>query len=635
MSNQPQPEVPGSDDADRVVSEAIALRRAGHRQRAAERFERALAQRPDHAGALTSYAMLLLDAGDTQAATHLAERAIRVDPERMSAHHVLGRAKCETGDLAAGIASLERAVALRPDAFEVELDLGKALYDALALADAERHLCHARDLAPASAEVHIRLGNLYRRQQRHDEALAAYRRAVELDSGIAQGHNNLGTLLAELGDGEAAVAALRRALALAPDRPSTWSNLLLALSWSDRLSAAEVAAEHRAYGRHFGAQIQPLAPVALQPFQARRLKIGYVSSDFRAHAVAVFMQPLLTHHDRQRFEIYALYNFTADDDVTAHIRTLVEHFVPVAGMTDVELAEWIRAQGIDILVDLNGHTAHNRLPLFLRKPAPIQVTWLGYLATTGLPTMDYRLTDARADSPGRTESLHTETLWRLPDGLWCYQPHRFAPAVAPLPALRTGRLTFASFNNPAKVSVTILGVWARILQAVSDARLLLIRSALAARTTELERFFAGRGVDPRRVEFLERRSTADYLALYDRVDVALDTWPCAGGTTTCDALWMGVPTVTLAGDRSFSRSGASVLASVGLPDLIAETADDYVDRATAVAEDLPRLATLRDTLRERVRASPLVDARRFAAAIEHAYLAMAERALAGAEGARP
>jgi predicted O-linked N-acetylglucosamine transferase (SPINDLY family) len=626
-----QSDAPGAADADGLVAEAIALRRAGQRQASAERFEQALARDPRHPGALTSYAMLLLEAGDAQSATRLAERALEADPGRMSAHHVLGRAKCQAGDLAAGIASLRRAVALRPDAFEVELDLGKALFDALALEDAEKHLARARDLAPLSVEVHITLGNLYRRQHRHDEALAAYRRAIELDAGIAQAHNNLGALLAELGDGDGAIAAFRQALALAPDRPSTWSNLLLALSWSDRLPAAEIAAEHRAYGRHFGTRIRALAPIALRPLPGRRLKIGYVSSDFRGHAVAVFMQPLLAHHDRQRFEIYGFYNFTADDEATAHIRTLVEHFVPVAGLSDGELAERIRKEGIDILVDLNGHTAHNRLPLFLLKPAPIQVTWLGYLATTGLPTMDYRLTDARADPPGRTEAVHTETLWRLPDSLWCYEPYRFAPEVAPLPALRNGHVTFASLNNPAKVSATILGLWARILQAVPEARLLLIRSALDGRTTELERSFAGRGVDPRRVDFLAWRSTADYLALYNGVDVALDTWPCAGGTTTCDALWMGVPPVTLAGERSFSRSGASMLTTVGLPELVAETADGYVANATTLAQDLPRLATLRRTLRERVRASPLVDAARFAAAVEQAYVAMAERAVAGGE----
>jgi len=631
VNNPAQSDAPGAADADGLVAEAIALRRAGQRQASAARFEQALARDPGHPGALTSYAMLLLETGDAQSAARLAERALEVDPGRMSAHHVLGRAKCQAGNLAAGIASLRRAVALRPDAFEVEFDLGKALFDALALEDAQKHLAHARELAPLSAEVHITLGNLYRRRYRHEDALAAYRRAVELDAGIAQAHNNLGALLAELGDGDGAIVAFRQALALAPDRPSTWSNLLLALSWSDRLPAAEIAAEHRAYGRHFGTRIRALAPIALRPLPGRRLKIGYVSSDFRGHAVAVFMQPLLAHHDRQRFEIYGFYNFTADDEATAHIRTLVEHFVPVAGLSDGELAERIRKEGIDILVDLNGHTAHNRLPLFLLKPAPIQVTWLGYLATTGLPTMDYRLTDARADPPGRTEALHTETLWRLPDSLWCYEPYRFAPEVAPLPALRNGHVTFASLNNPAKVSATILGLWACILQAVPEARLLLIRSALDGRTAELERFFAGRGVDPRRVNFLAWRSTADYLALYNGVDVALDTWPCAGGTTTCDALWMGVSPVTLAGERSFSRSGASMLATVGMPQLVAETGDEYVARATALAQDLPRLATMRGTLRERVRASPLVDAARFAAAVEQAYVAMAERAVAGGE----
>ena len=633
MNGVAQSDVPGAADADGLVAEAIALRRAGQRQASAERFEQALAREPGHPGALTSYAMLLLEAGDAQSAARLAERALEVHPARMSAHHVLGRAKCQAGDLAAGIASLRRAVALRPDAFEVEFDLGKALFDTLALEDAEMHLARARELAPRSAEVHIALGNLYRRQLRYDEALGAYRRAVELDTGMAQAHNNLGALLAELGDGDGAVTALRQALALAPDRASTWSNLLLALSYSDRLPAAAIAAEHRAYGRHFEARIRPLTPVALRPLPGRRLKVGYVSSDFRGHVVAVFMESLLAHHDRRRFEIYAFYNFTADDEATAYIRTLVEHFIPVTGLSDGELAKRILAEGVDILVDLNGHTAHNRLPLFLLKPAPIQVTWLGYLATTGLSTMDYRLTDARADPPGCTEALHTETLWRLPDSLWCYKPHRFAPEVMPLPALRNGHVTFASLNNPAKVSATVVGLWVRILQAVPAARLLLVRSELEGRMAELESFFAGRGVDPLRVEFVAQRATPDYLALYNNVDIALDTWPCAGGTTTSDALWMGVPLVTLAGERSFSRSGASMLATVGMPELVAETADEYVTRATALAQDLPRLATLRGTLRDRVRASPLVDAVRFAAAVEQAYVAMAERAVA--EGAQP
>jgi len=452
------------DESDRLVAEAIALRRAGQLQASAERFEQALARAPAHPGALTSYAMLQLEAGQLAPALANAKRAVEVDPARMSAYHVLGRAQCVAGNLDAGIASLGRALSLGPDAFEVELDLGKALYDSVRLEEAEQHLARARELSPLAAEVHVTLGNLYRRQHRDDEALAAYARAIELRPGLAQAHNNLGILLAELGDGEGAAAALRQALALAPDRPSIWSNLLLTMNWSDRLSPAQFADEHRAFGDYFGARIRPLPPAPLRPLAGRRLKVGYVSSDFRAHAIAVFMLPLLARHDRRRFEIYAFYNFTAGDEVTERIRPLVDHFIPVASRSDAELAGWIRGQGIDILVDLNGHTSHNRLPLFLLKPAPIQVTWLGYLATTGLATMDYRLTDARADPVGVTEALHTEALWRLPDALWCYAPHASAPPVGPLPALARGCVTFASLNNPAKMSPTILELWARILE---------------------------------------------------------------------------------------------------------------------------------------------------------------------------
>jgi predicted O-linked N-acetylglucosamine transferase (SPINDLY family) len=621
-----EPDADGHADADRLVAEAIALRRAGAREASAECFERALARAPTHPGALTSYAMLLLESGDAGSALAHAARAVEIDPRRMSAHHVLGRAQCLAGDHGAGIASLRRAVALRPDAYEAELDLGKALYDAVELEDAQRHLERAADLAPHSPEVQVTLGNLYRRQHRDDAAVAAYRRAIALDPAIAQAHNNLGILLAEHGDAQGAIEPLRSALALAPDRASTWSNLLLASSWSDRLSATEIAAEHRAFGDRFGAGIRPLPPIAMHPLAGRRLRIGYVSADFRAHAVAVFLRPLLAHHDCSRFEIHAYYNFTAEDEVTAEIRARVERFTSVAGVPDVELAKLVRDDGIDILVDLNGHTAHNRLTLFLLKPAPIQVTWLGYLATTGLSTVDYRLTDARADPPGRTEALHTETLWRLPDAQWCYEPYAAAPEVGPSPALRDGNVTFASFNNPAKISATILGLWVRILREVPGSRLLLMRSSLAARTAQLEQRFASGGIDPGRIEFLPRQSTSDYLALYNRVDVALDTWPCAGGTTTCDALWMGVPAVTLTGERSFSRSGASVLGAAGLLELVAESDADYVACATSLARDASRLARLRAALRDRVRASPLVDAPRFATAIEDAYVAMARKA---------
>jgi len=625
MSAGADPNARARDEADRLVAEAVALRRAGRLDESAVHFERALERAPDHPGALTSYAMLLLDAGDLSKAFSLGQRALAADPERGSAHHVVGRAQCRAGQLMDGIASLRRALVKYPDAIEIHVDLGNALREEGSLDEAEQHLLRARELAPATAEVSINLGNLYRRQHRAAEAIVSYRRAIELDGAIAQAHNNLGTLLAEVGDVDGAVVSFRRALELAPERASTWSNLLLALNWSERVSPSEFAAEHRAFGHYFADRIPPLPPIARRPLAGRRLKIGYVSSDFCSHAAALFIEPLFARHNRERFEIHAFHNSRTRDDVTARLAGLVEHFMPVAGMSDGELSQRIRAEGIAILVDLNGHTAQNRLPLFMLKPAPVQVTWLGYLATTGLATMDYRFTDGRVDPPGLTESLHTEKLWRLPETAWCYQPYPFAPEVGPLPKGRNGYLTFASLNNPAKLSSTVLELWARILEAVPAARLLIMRSGLVERDAEVSAIFERHGIASDRVAQLERQSTADYLALHQRIDIGLDTWPCAGATTTCDALWMGVPVVALAGERSFSRSGASILANVGLSEMVVEKPDDYVDVAVALARNLSRLAELRASLRDRMRRSTLTDAARFAAVVEQAYVGMMQR----------
>jgi predicted O-linked N-acetylglucosamine transferase (SPINDLY family) len=608
-----------------LVDEAVALRRAGDPDAARQRFEQALARDPRHPGALTSYAMLLLETGDTNRAIRLGRRAIAADPERMSAHHVLGQALCRSGRLHEGIATLRHAVALRPDAFDAQFHLGSALVQAGDLRGGERHLLQADDLAPETPAILVALGNLHRLQRRPADAIAAYRRALQREPRLAQAHGNLGTVLSEIGDADGAVAAFREAIALAPDHATNWSNLLLALDRSDHVSAADVAAAHRRYGTHFGARIRPLAQARVNPRAGRRIRLGYVSADFANHAVAMFFAPLLAHHDRTRFDVCCFHNRRTSDDMTDRIRALAEHFVPVADMSDRDLAQRIRAEEIDILVDLNGHTAHNRLPLFLLKPAPVQVTWLGYLATTGLATMDYRLTDARVDPPGLTESWHTEALWRLPDSLWCYQPYDFAPDVGPSPARENGYVTFACLNNPGKVSDSVIALWGRILAALPSSRMLLVTSAFPERVAALDRLFGRQGVAPGRVEHLPPRSTPDYLALYNRSDIALDTWPYAGGTTTCDALWMGVPVVTLAGDRSFSRAGASVLHAAGLPEQVADTPDAYVERALALARDPRALAAMRASLRDRVRASPLTDAARFARAIEAAFAAMVDR----------
>jgi predicted O-linked N-acetylglucosamine transferase (SPINDLY family) len=614
-----------SAPVDAIVAAAVALRRGGRLEESCREFDHALAQDPSHSGALVSYAMLRLEMGDLARAIELGRRALTADPKRVAAHHVLGQSLCRNGESHEGIAYLRRAAATASDAFDVQFHLATALLDIGELDEARVYLVRASQLAPNVAAIALAIGNLERRCGNPDAAIAAYRRASELAPHLPQPHNNIGNVLLEAGDADMAMDELRAALALDPDRAATWSNLLLSLNRSDRVSNDELVAQHRAFGHHFEQRIAPLPRRQLPPFDRRRLKVGYVSSDFNRHAVALFIEPVLAHHDRREFEVHCFHTGRDADDVTQRLRETTEHFALVAGMTDAELAQRIRDAGIDILVDLNGHTAGNRLLAFQRKPAPIQATWLGYLGTTGLASIDYRLTDARADPPEAAERLHTERLWRLPDSAWCYRPYAFAPEVASLPMKRNGYVTFASTNAPSKISSTAIALWARILAALPNARLLMIASPLTRRAAELQRIFAQYGIAPERIEHLPRLSTADYRALYGRIDIALDSWPCAGGTTTCDALWMGVPVITLAGERSFSRSGASLLANVGMEALVTYRPEDYVSRAISLAQDERQLAALRASLRDRMRQSALLNAERFTRALELAYTAMAHQ----------
>ena len=337
--------------------------------------------------------------GQANIALDYAERAIAADPRRARARHLRGLALQAVGRGAEALIDLRQAIALDGKLVDARLDLGNALLDAGDLGGAETEIEAVLAAAPSSAIAYNSLGNLRARQRRFDAAVAAYGRAIELDPRLSQAYGNLGMLQFGIGDNEAAIASFRHAVALAPDRAANWSGLLFALSVSDRATAASIAAEHRAFGEHFAARIAPLPAIVPAPRAGRRLKIGYVSSDWRRHAVAVFAEPLLAAHDRSRFEIFCYQNYAGGDEITARFAALADHFVPIAAMSDAEAAQRIRADAIDILVDLNGHTAHNRLPLFFLKPAPVQVTWLGYLGDTGVPTIDYRLTDIYTDPP--------------------------------------------------------------------------------------------------------------------------------------------------------------------------------------------------------------------------------------------
>jgi predicted O-linked N-acetylglucosamine transferase (SPINDLY family) len=479
-------------------------------------------------------------------------------------------------------------------------------------------------LRPQYLEALHNLGNALHGLGRPEEAVACFRQVLQLRPDYAEAYNDLGAALIALGLMQEAEHSYRRALQIRPDDAKTRHGLLVALNYrSDE--PLQVFREHLTWAERQAATTQPDTVHRNPPDPDRRLRIGYVSPDFRTHSVAFFAVPLLTHHDPAAVETYGYANVAHADATTAQLQSRCHHWRDVHAMPDDQLADRIRQDGIDILVDLAGHTAGNRLAVFARKPAPIQVTYLGYPNTTGLSTIDYRLTDALADPPGTTEQWHTEKLVRLPEGFLCYAPPPNAPAVAPLPAATNGYITFGSFNNLAKVTPKVVELWARILKAIPGSRLEMKGRLLKEPETRerVLRQFDAHGIGRERVDLVPNvPGMANHLAYYHRLDLALDTFPYNGTTTTCEALWMGVPVITLAGRTHAGRVGVSLLTRVGLPELIAENEDDYVQRAVTLARDPERLAALRAGLRPRMTQSPLCDGPSFARHVEAAYREM-------------
>jgi predicted O-linked N-acetylglucosamine transferase (SPINDLY family) len=420
-----------------------------------------------------------------------------------------------------------------------------------------------------------------------------------------------------------AIASHRRAVRLDPNFVNAHSCLVFALNCDPNCQAAEILAEHQAWSdRHARPLMSEIIPHANERSPDRRLRIGYVSADFRRHSVGHFFLPLLENHDRRKFEVFCYSNVQYPDDLTERMKRSCDAWRDIISLGDAEAANLIRSDGMDILVDLSGHTAGNRLRVFARKPAPVQVTYLGYANTTGMPAIDYRLTDALADPPGVTDHLNVEKLWRVPGCAWCYLPPEDAPEIQPR---GSGPITFGCFSAFAKINSTLVEIWAQLLAQAPESRLLL-KSAGAGETSSRQRVidqFIQHGISSDRIEMLSRiPDQHQHLEFYRRIDLALDTYPYHGTTTTCEALWMGVPVVSLAGQTHVSRVGVSLLSCVGLPELIAQTPQEFVSIAAQLATNPSRLTSLRNGLRSQMKSSPLVDGRRFAANIEAAYRQM-------------
>ena len=402
------------------------------------------------------------------------------------------------------------------------------------------------------------------------------------------------------------------------------------MNYDSRYDAGTVFKEHLEFANKIA---EPLSSILLRHTNdhdpARRLRIGYVSPDFRRHSVAYFIEPVLSSHNRERHEIFCYSDVLHHDhdDVTKRIQKYADQWRNIVGMSDEMVSEQIRSDKIDILIDLAGHTGGNRMLLFARKPAPVQVSWMGYPATTGLSTMDYKIVDSYTDPPGMTEQFYTENLIRMPESFLCYLPYEESPDIGPPPSLKEGRITFGSFNNFSKVSTEILGIWTRILRELPGSRLILKSQVFTVETARrrVMDIFERECVSAERIEFMTfEQSVKTHLDLYNRIDIALDTFPYHGTTTTCEALWMGVPVITLAGNAHVSRVGVSLLSNVGLPELIAKTSDEYISVAVNLAMGVERLRSLREKLRDMMKRSPICDAERFADNLEMCYRKMWE-----------
>jgi protein O-GlcNAc transferase len=476
----------------------------------------------------------------------------------------------------------------------------------------------AAQLEPNSHVPWFMLGNVASELGELDVAVAHYSHARDLNPSDHVIRYNLGLNQLSRGYIDAAIEELRTACSLNPSYLQAQSSHIVALHSSDRISPEEIAAVIREWGAHFSlehpASVTTTGRAGAE--SAERLRVGFISGDFRTHSVSHFFEPILSARNRDAFT-YVLYsNFHLQDAVTARLRAFADGWRDIWQLTDEALIEAVRNDRIDILVDLSGHTASNRLAVFARRAAPVQVTYLGYPASTGLATMDYRITDAVTDPPVPADQWHCERLLRLPDSQWCFRPFGAAPAPGPLPAREAGYVTFGGFNNLTKASDTLLACWIQILVQLPTARLRLTRVRSEQRAAEIVAWFGRSGVGPERIECVPFASEPPYGQQFAGVDIALDNYPYNGVTTTCESLYFGVPVVSLYGRNGVSRSGLSLLGTLGLGELAASTPEEYVEIAVALGSDLSRLERLRATLRTRFEQSSLRDEQRFAANFE-------------------
>lgn len=581
-------------------------------------YDAILAAHPDHADALHYRGVIRFQRGDFAAARDAIQRAIELRPNIAAYHVNLGNALTHLGDPPAALAAYQAAIQLEPGLAGVHFNRALLLAELGRTGEAVAALRAAVRQQPQWPEAWLELGRMLYAEEALDAALEAYRTALRLNPQLAAAHLGLAPLLLHCGDVAGAIRSYEAAEQLDPANPDACAGRLFALGLDCTRSGAELLAEHRLWQTRFADRITPL-PVLSQP-RGERLRIAYLSGDFRRHAMRFFVQPILQHHDRRQVTVaaYATHAPAQSDAATAALRRHADEWVECHGLDDAALARRIADDRIDVLVDLAGHTQGGRLLALAAHPARVQCAMLGYMTTTGAACIDARIADAVAIPPA-AEAWFTEKILRLPHSQWCYAPDADAPPVTRLPALSNGYVTYGAFHNAAKINAQVLALWARMLLDQPTARLVMIGWGEAAQRW-LRQPFEQAGVGAR-VTLLDPLPHARYLALYQQIDISLDTFPYSGGTVTCESLWMGVPVLTLAHDSPHGRGGASILSALDLPAWIVAAEDAWVARAAELAADLTALAELRQGLRQRMQSSPLMDAPGYVAALENLFAA--------------
>jgi protein O-GlcNAc transferase len=609
--------------ADAAIAQGDVLEAEGDLDGAEAFYREAVGAAPDYARAHLNLGIVRAARGDDEGAIASYERVLAIDPQHAFGNYNYGRLALIRGDLPRAQTLLAAALKTRPD-FPQALTAQASVLDAMGRTPEAIHTLRAAlSLQPGEAGAWFNLASMLHRQARPDEAEEAIRRVFEGEPGHVGALALLARVLRDQGRPGEALQALGPVV---EDAPQSWPDRsleLLLMLFADGLPADEIFRRHV----QFGADIERAVPERFdhrgeRGDPQRRLRVGYLSCDLHLHTVPYFLLPVLQQHDRSQVEVFCYSFGNTQDGMTEHLRSLSDHWRDLRGRSDDEMADAIHADAIDVLVDLVGHTGVPRPGVFCQRPAPVQVSWLGYLNTTGLTRMDYRLTDERADPPALAQPVHTERLFNLPQSQWCYRPMVDEPLAPVAPLEKHGYVTFGSFNSLVKITDRACRFWGETMARLPGSRLIVANVNPEHKRDAIRRALATAGVSADRVEFLPRVALNRYLALYNRVDIAFDSFPYGGGTTTFDALWMGVPVLAARGETSVARSAASILEALGLDEWIAPAMDRWVDTAVARASDPMALLALRRSLRGRLQASPLMDMPRFVRDLESAYRAM-------------